>query len=245
MKENLNVLIVEDNFSFCLEMEILVQKLNHTVIGIVDNSGDALVEILDKKPDIILMDIDIKGKLSGIDIADKIRHLKIPIIFITSFNNDEQYTKASSIENSTYIIKPVDQFTLKGAISLLMKYSLGSFSSQKHEELHLKEGALYLKRKNDFHRVEINDILYIESSRVYCKTITKKNDEFLNRISLNEYSLLLNCPNFIKPHRSFLVNSNRITKVNLNENVIIIDEHNVPISRSAKNELKDFFKLIN
>jgi len=245
MQNKLNILIVEDNFSFGLELEMIVKKLEHNVIAIVDNSGDALVEILDKKPDCILMDIDIKGKLSGIDIADKISHLRIPIIFITSFANDDHYNKASSIENSTYIIKPVDQFTLKGAINLLMKYSINPVRSIKNQELQFKEGALYLKRKNDFHRVEINDILYIESSRVYCKTITAQNEEFLNRISLNEYSLLLKSPNFIKPHRSFLVNSKRISKVNLNENVIIINEHNIPISRNAKSDLKDFFKLIN
>jgi len=245
MTTALNILIVEDNFSFALEIEMLVKKLNHRIVNTVDNSGDALVEILDKKPDLILMDIDIKGKLSGIEIAEKVQHLVIPIIFITSFANDEHYDLASTIENSTYIIKPVDQFTLKSAIDLLLKYSLGPIRKKEHEGLQLREGALYLKKKNNFHRIEINDILYIESSRVYCKTMTANNEEYLNRIGLNEYSQLLNSSIFIKPHRSYLVNSNKISKVNLNENLIIIDNHHIPISRNAKNDLKDFFKLIN
>ena len=145
----LNILIVEDNFSFGLELEILVKRLNHTVINIADNSGDALVEILDKKPDVILMDIDINGKLSGIQIAEKISHLKIPVIFITSFADNEHSEKATIIENTTYLTKPVDQFTLKGALDLLLKYSLGVRKPRHYEDLRFEDGCLYLKKKQE------------------------------------------------------------------------------------------------
>lgn len=245
MSAVLNILIVEDNFSFSLEIEMLVKKLGYNIISTVDNSGDALVEILDRRPDLILMDIEIKGRLSGIEIAEKVGHLKIPIIFITSFANDEHFNQASRIENSTYIIKPVELFTLKAAINLLLKYTINPTYSGHHNELRVKEGALYLKKKNDFYRVDINDILYIESSRVYCKTVTIHDEEFLNRISLNDYYFLLKNPNFIKPHRSYLINSKHIEKVNLNENLIVLKTINIPISRKAKSDLKDFFKLIS
>lgn len=246
MNQTLNILIVEDNFSFALELEITIKELDHNLISIVDNSGDALVEILDKKPDLILMDIDIKGKLSGLDIAEKISHLKIPIIFITSFANDEHYDKAESIFYSTYIIKPVDKYTLKAAINLLMRSSYKTLKSSTTTDFNFKNGDLYLKSKNDFYRIEIGDIIIIESDRVYCKTILINANRYHNRISLQEYSKHLNTPNFIKPHRSYIININHIKKVNIAENTIIMkNDFKVPISRSAKNDIKSIMKMIN
>ena len=105
MNTPLNIIIVEDNFSFALELEMIVKKLGH----------------------IVLMDIDIKGKFGVIDIAEKVEHLKMPIIFITSYADDENYDKAANIDYTTYIIKPIDQYTLKSAINLLLKLVKGVY----------------------------------------------------------------------------------------------------------------------
>ena len=104
---------------------------------------------------------------------------------------------------------------------------------------------LYLKKKDDFYAIKQGDIVYIESNHVYCKTVTKSNGEYLNIISLNEYNSLLNDSRFIRPHRSYLANVNHITKVNMNENVLVMGQENVPISRSAKKEMKSLLNLIS
>ena len=245
MNAPLDIIIVEDNFSFALELEIIAKKLGHHVIASVDNSGDALIEILDNKPELVLMDIDIKGKLSGIEIAEKLEHLKIPIIFITSFADDENYDKALNIDYTTYIIKPINQYTLKSAINLLLKTSHGSLANSSSDHK-MKKGEVYLKYKNDFYRVLIDDIAIIESERIYCLTKVADGTSFHNRISLQKYSDYLDAPNFIKPHRSYIININHIQKVNFSENVIIMkDKTNIPISRNIKNELKEILKLIN
>ena len=86
---NLNILIVEDSISYSIELEQLASEIGFNVIGVVDNSADALDTIFSTPPDIILMDINIKGKLNGIEIAKKINHLNIPILYITSFNDEK------------------------------------------------------------------------------------------------------------------------------------------------------------
>ncbi len=245
MNPKYNAIIVEDNYSFALELEMIVKKLGHNILCTVDNSGDALVEILDKKPDLIFMDIDIKGKLSGIDIAEKIDHLKIPIIFLTSFNDEEHYDKTSSILNSTYIVKPADTFTIKSAIKLLMKVSYRvSLKVNNNSEVQVRENDIYLRKNDDYFRINKSHIVYVKADRVYCNTVLVDGTSFLNRISLNEYFDLLNSQSFIKPHRSYIVNKERISKLNLNENVIVIEDHNIPISRSAKLELKELLTII-
>ena len=242
----LKTLVVEDNFSFALELEIILKKIGYNIINTVDNSGDALVEIMGSKPEIIFMDIDIKGKLTGLEIAQKISHLNIPIVFITSFADDEHYSIGSKVPNSTYLTKPADEFTIRSAVDLLLKIndSLRTTNSNS-ADYKVEADILYLKKKDDFYAIKQGDIVYIESNHVYCKTVTKSNGEYLNRISLNEYNSLLNDSRFIRPHRSYLANVNHITKVNMNENVLVMGQENVPISRSAKKEMKSLLNLIS
>ena len=241
----LRTLVVEDNFSFALELEIILKKIGYDIINIVDNSGDALVEIMSSKPEMIFMDIDIKGKLTGLDIAQKIGHLNIPVIFITSFTDNEHYNMGSKVPNSTYLTKPADEFAIRSAVNLLLQINDALSTTQgNYSDYKVEEDMLYLKKKEDFYAIKQEDIIYIESNHVYCKTVTKSNGEYLNRISLSEYSSILNDDRFIRPHRSYLANTSHITKVNMNENVIFMDKHAVPISRSAKKEIKSLFNLI-
>ena len=77
----LDILIVEDNLSFSLELAILVNDIGYNVIGPVDNAKEALELIYGRKPDIILMDHEIKGDMMGIELGEKIQHLKNPALF--------------------------------------------------------------------------------------------------------------------------------------------------------------------
>ena len=66
---SLKILIVEDELSFALELQMLLEELNYNVLKHVDNSDEALKVIYENHPDLIFMDIDIKGDLSGIEIG--------------------------------------------------------------------------------------------------------------------------------------------------------------------------------
>jgi len=104
---NLSLLIVEDSISYAIELEQLSEEIGFDVLASVDNSADALDIIFSEAPDIILMDINIKGRLTGIDIAKKIIHLDIPVLYITSFSDEETYNKAQESNLIGYIVKPV------------------------------------------------------------------------------------------------------------------------------------------
>jgi len=212
----------------------------------VDNSGDAVVEILSSRPDLIFMDIDIKGKLSGLEIAEKVTHLNIPILFITSFADEEHFNLGSNIPNSTYLTKPVDEFTIRSSVDLLTKiiYSLVN-SNSSDQDYKLVANILYLKKHEDFYAIITEDIMLIESNNVYCRTLTISGEEYLNRMSLSDYTNILKSEAFIRPHRSYIVNVNHITKVNMNENIILIGNHNVPLSRAAKKEFKSIFHMFS
>ena len=106
----LDVLVVEDNLSFALELSMMLEDIGYNVIGQVDNAAEALELIFSKMPDIILMDHDIKGEMTGIELGNKIRHLDIPILYITSFGNEEHYEEVCTktmrkCENMTFSSK--------------------------------------------------------------------------------------------------------------------------------------------
>ena len=95
----LKILIVEDNLSFALELEMLLDEMGYTDTLRADHSGTALDYIYSQEPDLILMDIDINGNLSGLQLGEKIAHLDIPVLYITALQ-DAPYQEASRKSNN-------------------------------------------------------------------------------------------------------------------------------------------------
>ena len=115
---SLKILIVEDSPSFALELQMLLEELGYEVLATVDNSEEALRIIYNTQPDLILMDIGIKGAMSGIEIGDKIQDLQIPILYITAAKDREYYKAAQQSNMIGYMVKPVERISLKTAIQL-------------------------------------------------------------------------------------------------------------------------------
>ena len=106
----LNILIVEDNLSFALELEMLLENMNYTVLAHVDNSADALDVIFSKSPDLILMDIQLP-EVSGLEVTKWLKEDdelgRIPVIAVTAFamKGDEERIRQGGCE--AYISKPI------------------------------------------------------------------------------------------------------------------------------------------
>ncbi|MDR3609780.1 MAG: response regulator [Ignavibacteriaceae bacterium] len=83
-----NLLIVEDETIIALEYRLMVEKNGHHVIKIVNNGKDAIIQAVEYIPDFILMDINIKGNMNGIEAAKEIfnKEKKSKIIFITAYD---------------------------------------------------------------------------------------------------------------------------------------------------------------
>jgi CheY-like chemotaxis protein len=83
-----NLLIVEDESIIAKDYQLMVERSGHHVVKIVNNGKDAIDAAVANNPDFILMDINIKGKMNGIETAQEIydKHVKSKIIFITAFD---------------------------------------------------------------------------------------------------------------------------------------------------------------
>jgi DNA-binding LytR/AlgR family response regulator len=238
--DTLQILIVEDDLSFALELEIMVQKIGYQVVDRVDNSAEALEVIFSKEPDLILMDIDIKGSMTGVEIGKKIKHLNIPILYITSFDNEAYYEKALQSNLAGYMIKPISPIELRSAVHVAMKNAaLGHRDTHEDYDDFILRDALFFRKKDNYFRVNFSDIVYVESQDKYCLTHTSFGESFLARISMHQMEALLPSDQFIRIHRSYIVALSKIKSVNFFEGTVQIDQKALPLSREKSKQLKE------
>ena len=111
------ILIVEDEMILASDVKYQLEELGYNVVGIVNNGKDAIKLTLETDPDVILMDIVIKGDIDGIETAQQINKLyNIPIIYTTAYFDEEILERAKKTEPYGYIIKPYQEGQIHTAI---------------------------------------------------------------------------------------------------------------------------------
>ena len=106
--EKTRILIVEDEAIIAMEIESQLHGLGYQVTSIVDTGEKAIKKAEEDRPDIILMDIRIKGEMDGIDAAEEIRNrFGIPVIFSTAYLDEERIERAKITMPFGYVLKPV------------------------------------------------------------------------------------------------------------------------------------------
>ena len=132
-KEKIKVLIVEDENPVAESIRIQLEQLSYEVVGIVDNSEEAIQLVAKLHPDFVLMDIILKGDMDGIQTAEAIRsQFKIPVIYLTAHTNQDFLDRAKLTEPLAYIVKPCSERDLYAALTVA-SYKAES-ERQKHDK---------------------------------------------------------------------------------------------------------------
>ncbi len=120
------ILIVEDEKIIGLDLKRRLESFGYTVMGLIPEGEDAIILAQKEKPDIILMDIMLKGKLDGIEAAKKIHETSgIPVVFLTSYSDSETLQRAKEAEPFGYILKPFKERELLSTLEIaLYKHSI-------------------------------------------------------------------------------------------------------------------------
>lgn len=104
------VMIVEDERIVAEDIRRSLENLGYTVLSIVSSGGKAIDEAKEKSPDLVLMDIILKGKMDGIEAAAQIRsRFNIPVVYLTAYSDDIILERAKITEPFGYIIKPFNE----------------------------------------------------------------------------------------------------------------------------------------
>ncbi len=133
--EKAKILIVEDEAIIAMEVESQLQSLGYEITSIVDTGEKAIKKAEEDRPDIILMDIRIKGEMDGIDAAEEIRsRFGIPVIFSTAYLDEERIERAKITMPFGYVLKPIQERDLKVTIEMALYVSKVDVERRKAEE---------------------------------------------------------------------------------------------------------------
>jgi|GEM_PF-6700674 len=114
------IIIVENGGIEAQDLENLIQSMGHEVVAIESRSSDAVKRTQKLMPDLVLMDIILKGIGDGVDAAQEIKKLDIPVIYLTAHSDEVTVKRAMKTEPYGYLLKPFNVMELKLAIELAL-----------------------------------------------------------------------------------------------------------------------------
>ncbi|MEO8406482.1 MAG: response regulator, partial [Chitinophagaceae bacterium] len=115
----IKILVVEDEMIIAAKISMQLNGLGYEVTGILPRGEEALLHVEENRPDIVLLDINLKGNLDGIETALQLqKQTDIPVIFLTANADDATFNRAKAAKPYAFISKPYKQLDLQRAIEL-------------------------------------------------------------------------------------------------------------------------------
>lgn len=229
------VLIVEDEAIIANDILDTLEELGYEVLEPANTFSEAIEKIEAEKPDIAILDIQLSGKKSGIDLASRINDLyQFPFIFLTSNTDKITLQEAKSVEPLAYLVKPFSKEELYTSIEVaLFNYSKRMEKTFDESSLIIRD-ALFVKLNKAFVRLNFSDIVYLKSDHVYIEIKMASGEKHMVRGSLNEYMNKL-CDTFYRSHRSYIINLKYLAQ--FKQNTVTVLEEEIPIGKNQREEL--------
>ena len=119
---NTKILIVEDEIIIAKDIQNTLKTLGYDAPAIVLSGEEAIKKTEEIKPDLVLMNIALKGEIDGIEAAAEIRNLfNIPVVYLTGYMDEERLKRAKTTEPFSYVIKPFNERELHSTIVRALK----------------------------------------------------------------------------------------------------------------------------
>jgi two-component system, LytTR family, response regulator LytT len=243
MEKKVQILLVEDELIIADYMQECLEKLGYAVCGTCINYQEAIGALTKFLPDVVLVDITLKGTKSGIDVGSYIKqHYSIPFIFVTSHSDKSTIDKAKQTLPHAYLIKPFTEDDLYAVIETALMH----YGRQKQKEISSEESAIiindgiFVKSKGKFVKIELSEMLFAEGNDNYV-TITTSSTNHVLKTTLK--SLLEVLPdNFWRIHRSYVVNLKALKS--FDADTVTIANINLPLGKSFYSLLIEKVKIV-
>ena len=112
------ILIVEDETIIAMELAARLEKFGYEISGITDTGEEAVEIARESAPDIILMDVILKGRIDGVEAVRRMRKekLSIPVVYITAYSDKKTFSRASKTSPYAFLLKPFEEYTLRDTV---------------------------------------------------------------------------------------------------------------------------------
>lgn len=142
MKAGKQILVVEDEVISAMGLQKTLKHMGY-IVPITVSSGEKAIEMVkENKPDMVLIDINLKGEMNGFEIASKIHSFSdIPIIFMTAYSDENTLERTKSTEFYGHLIKPFSDIELQKVIEIAFsQYEINKFKLE--NETHQDNSAI-------------------------------------------------------------------------------------------------------
>jgi len=242
MQKPIRILLVEDELIIADYMQDCLQKLGYEVLDICINYQEAITALAKYNPDIALVDITLKGNKTGIDVGNYIKqNFNIPFIFATSHSDKNTIDIAKQALPYAYLIKPFSEEDLYAVIeTALMHFGKKQMHDTPDENPIIINDGIFIRQKSKFIKLQLQDILYIESNDNYA-TLVSTIGNFVLKTTLKNLADLL--PQYFwRIHRSYVINLHHLKGFDTEE--VIVTNASLPIGKSFYPLLIDKLKIV-
>lgn len=115
------IFIVEDEALVALDLRSRLEALGYSVAGTASSGREAVMKIAETRPDLVIMDIVLQGEMDGIEVAERIRDLKVPVVFLTAYSDPETIGRARRAGAYGYLLKPYDDNSLNVTVKTALR----------------------------------------------------------------------------------------------------------------------------
>jgi DNA-binding LytR/AlgR family response regulator len=248
--ENVKTLIIENDAQTAEELTEIVTALGYYVADTVYSAEVALKSLVRHKVDLVLLGSYFGTRVNGVDLIQEIRRkYDIPYIFIFSHQDSSSKELGLINEHTGILSRPFRQKEIQNTLEVTLynyaqKLSIleNSLSPEVDKnDFWLKE-YFFIKIKNQMIKIPFQEILWAEAYDNYTCLQTEKEKYLLHK-SLKTVEDKLNPKGFVRVHRSYVVNLEKVTSIE-NE-YLFIQKHKVPINRQQKAEIVEKYLKIN
>jgi len=245
MKEQINVLLVEDEYLTRQALSDLLQEHDYAISGEAISAAEAISVLQERQTDIAILDITIKGGRDGIWIGNQIKEkYNIPFIYLTANGDRQTVERGIATQPHSYLLKPFNETNILTAIEL----ALNRFMEQQESDPEMEEesscfkiqDAIFVRDGHSFLKVPLTGITYLASDKNYVDIFTT-NKKFVVRTTLSEISKMVG-ENFIQVHRSYVVNLKHVDQ--FSSASITVGGKIIPLSKTHQKEFYSRFSKI-
>ena len=226
-----------------LHMQLTANCTQIEVLGKYTSPVAGLKAIEKLQPDLVFLDIEMPV-MNGFELLEKVTGLNFTVIFITAY--DQFALKAFRFNALDYLVKPVEIEALVEAVSKAERNIRPHPSQLSNVQMQLSGEAQNKIAVPDHHGVmfiELSEILYAESNNNYTKLVLADGKQYTISKTLGDVQDVLEERNFLRIHRQYIVNLNKIKQFFRGEGMYLIMDNgkNIPVARNQKDKLIEKF----
>ncbi|MEM6262527.1 MAG: response regulator [Bacteroidota bacterium] len=230
------IFIVEDDSLSNDHLKLILEKHGYAVVGSVLSGEEAIAQVPNCQPDLIIMDVNLehgKGQLDGIQTTTAIQQsYDIPVIYLTAYKDTYMLNKVAHTDYHTYLTKPYEPIDILSAVDK-------AFRSQVVQPPILvpADDFMLLPNGAKHEKVALSDIVLIESDNQYLTVHTTSGRNYMKALSLAKFLRDNPLEDFIRINQRQIVNKSLVTAWE-SPGTIILGDRNFEVSKALRKEVK-------